>query len=131
MLQSMGRKIGVMIDQTLKCHPELAGEGIEYSWGCAKNFYQCLPLSEKKKKEKFMSSMRKSLAQAILNQDSKRAREYICAYHTIMRKETEAAKPDTHLNDPMVTPMKIEKLVKEFKMHRCAHDFNYSFIAEG
>ena len=69
MLQSMGRKMGVMIDRTPKCHPELAGEGIEYSWGCAKNFYRRLPLREKKKKEMFMSSVRKSLAQAILNQD--------------------------------------------------------------
>jgi hypothetical protein len=89
-----------------------------------------------KKKEKFMSCMRKSLAQAILNQYhimkfSKQAQEYICAYHTIMPKEIEAAKPVTHLNDPMVTPMKIEKLVKEFKTHHCALDFDYSFIAEG
>jgi hypothetical protein len=68
MLQSMGCKMG-MIDRMLKYHPELAGEGIEYSWGCAKNFYRCLPLSEQKKNEKFMSSVRKSLAQAILNQD--------------------------------------------------------------
>jgi hypothetical protein len=52
MLQSMGRKMGVMIDRTTKCHPELACEGIEYSWGCAKNFYRCLPLSEKKIKGK-------------------------------------------------------------------------------
>jgi hypothetical protein len=40
MLQSMGCKMGVMIDRMLKYHPELAGEGIEYSWGCAKNFYK-------------------------------------------------------------------------------------------
>jgi hypothetical protein len=37
MLQLMGRSRGVIVDQTPKCHPELAGEGIEYSWGCAKN----------------------------------------------------------------------------------------------
>jgi hypothetical protein len=49
----MGYKMGVMINQTLKFHPELVGEGIEYSWGCAKNFYRHLPLSEKKKKERF------------------------------------------------------------------------------
>ncbi len=83
-----------------------------------------------------MGSVRRSLAQAVLDQDrivkfSKRAREYICAYHTIMQKESEAATPDTHLNDPMVTPMKIEKFVKEFKMHRCALDIDYSFITEG
>jgi hypothetical protein len=31
MLQSVGRALGVSIDQTPKCHCELAGEGIEYS----------------------------------------------------------------------------------------------------
>ncbi len=32
MLQSMGRNMGVLVNRTLKCHPELAGEGIKYSW---------------------------------------------------------------------------------------------------
>ncbi len=31
MLQSMGTKMGILVDCTPKCHPELAGEGIEYS----------------------------------------------------------------------------------------------------
>ena len=33
LLQSMGREMGVLVDRTPKCHCELAGEGIEYSWG--------------------------------------------------------------------------------------------------
>ena len=37
LLQAMGRKLGVTMDQTLKHHCELAREGIEYSWGCTKN----------------------------------------------------------------------------------------------
>jgi hypothetical protein len=87
-------------------------------------------------KKKIMGSVRKSLAQAVLDQDrivkfSKQAREYICAYHTIMQKESKEATPHTHLNDPMVTLMKIEKLVEEFKMPHCALDFGYSFIREG
>jgi hypothetical protein len=53
MLQSMGHSLGVLINRTPKCHPELAGEVIEYSWGCTKNFYQRLPLDEKRRKEKF------------------------------------------------------------------------------
>jgi hypothetical protein len=94
-LQSMGCKIGVMINRMLKCNQELA-----------------------------------------VNQDqimkfSKQAQEYICAYHTIMQKKSKAATPDTHLNDPMVTPKKIEKLIEEFKMHHCALDFDYSCIMEG
>jgi hypothetical protein len=40
LLQSTGREMGVLVDRTPKCHCELAGEGIEYSWGCAKNSYR-------------------------------------------------------------------------------------------
>ena len=129
MLQSMGRNMGVLVDQTPKCHPELAGEGIEYSWGCAKNRYHQLPIAEKKRKEKFVGSMRLCLSNEVISQQrvvkfSKRAREYICAYHTLHKEQDE-----THL-DPVVTPMKVEKLVKEFKTHRCALDFDYSFIKQ-
>jgi hypothetical protein len=31
---------------------------------------------------------------------------------------------------PVVTPMKVEKIVKEFKRHCCMLDFDYSFIME-
>jgi hypothetical protein len=48
LLQTMGQKLGVTVDHTPKCHCELAGEGIEYSWGCAKKYYRRLPLKEKK-----------------------------------------------------------------------------------
>jgi hypothetical protein len=39
LLQSKGRILRAKIDQTPKCHCELAGEGIEYSWGCVKKFF--------------------------------------------------------------------------------------------
>ena len=51
LLQSMGKEMGVLVDRTPKCHCELAGEGIEYSWGCAKNFYCRVSLKRKKGKE--------------------------------------------------------------------------------
>jgi len=34
----------------MKSHPELAGEGIEYSWGCTKGVYRWAKLSKKKAK---------------------------------------------------------------------------------
>jgi hypothetical protein len=37
LLQTMAWKMGVTVDCTTKCHCESVGEGIEYSWGCAKN----------------------------------------------------------------------------------------------
>lgn len=40
LLQYHGRMMGCFVDRTPKCHPELAGEGIEYAWGCAKGLYR-------------------------------------------------------------------------------------------
>ena len=51
MLQSMGTLMGVAIDQSPKCHCEIAGEGIEYTWACAKNHYQGILLDKKRGKE--------------------------------------------------------------------------------
>jgi len=36
LLQHMGTKKGIVVDRTPKCHAEIAGESIEYSWGCAR-----------------------------------------------------------------------------------------------
>ncbi len=36
MLQTKGQEMGVLVDRTPKCHCELAGEGMEYSWGALK-----------------------------------------------------------------------------------------------
>jgi hypothetical protein len=40
-------------DQSTKCHPELAGEGIEYTWGQARGLYRKARLSNIKGKENF------------------------------------------------------------------------------
>jgi hypothetical protein len=48
MLQSMGTLMGVAIDRSPKCQCEIAGEGIEYTWACAKNHYQGILLDKKK-----------------------------------------------------------------------------------
>lgn len=53
LLHFYGSKMGVMIDCTRKCHPELAGEGIEYLQAMAKLYNRYQPLSCKKSKEKF------------------------------------------------------------------------------
>jgi hypothetical protein len=48
LMQYHGRTLGVKVDRTPKCHPEMAGEGVEYSWAGAKGFYRRLPLSKKR-----------------------------------------------------------------------------------
>ena len=35
-LQYIGSKLGATVDRTCNCHSELAGKGIEYSWGSVK-----------------------------------------------------------------------------------------------
>ena len=62
LLQSMGREMGVMVDWTPKCHCELAGEGVEYSWGCAKNTYRRVPLKKKRGKENFRNVVRECMS---------------------------------------------------------------------
>ena len=46
MLEMNARKLGVKVMKTPKCHPELAGGGIEYHWAAAKSYYQRLPVKK-------------------------------------------------------------------------------------
>ena len=88
--------------------------------------------------------VRKCMSRDVLTTDclckfSKRAREYICAYQTLRQQqrqhEQEQQAENTISNatttaedDTFATPVKIEKLVKMFKTHRCALDFVQGFI---
>ena len=73
LLQRMPEKTGsinvkVTIERTPICHAELAGEGIEYSWGYAKLIYRGLPSLEKKKgKDNFHKSVRHCLSEGVLS----------------------------------------------------------------
>jgi hypothetical protein len=95
LLQYHGRLLEVKVVRTPKCHPEIAGEGIEYDWGCGKGFYRRLPLSAKKTKIKFRESVKKSLdMNKVLTIRrrrlfSKRAREYMVAYSILDNNNSE------------------------------------------
>jgi hypothetical protein len=65
LLQYHGRLIGVLVNHTPICHPELEGEGIEYCWVCSKGFYWHLPLKSKKGKVNFKKLVRQALSQRI------------------------------------------------------------------
>ena len=94
LLQYHGRLLGVTVDRTPKCHPEIAGEGIEYTWGAAKLFYRRLRISEKRTKENFRKSVKRSTERStVLTVDrqrkfSKRARNYMIAYCAIEAQKT-------------------------------------------
>ncbi len=87
-----------------------------------------------KKKEKFLGSMRKPMSREVLSQEwivkfSKRAQEYIMSYNMIWQQQNLQQQPSQD-DATVTTPMIIEKLVKEFKNHQCALDFEYKDILE-
>ena len=53
LLQYHGQKLGVVVDRSPKCHPEIAGEGIEYLWGLSKFWYRRTPIHTKRSKDNF------------------------------------------------------------------------------
>ena len=89
LLQHHGKTLGVIVDRSPKCHPEVAGEGIEHSWGCAEGKCRCLPLSDERRKENFRNSVRQCMDRSeVLTVErqgalSKRARQRTLACHSI------------------------------------------------
>ena len=136
LLQYHGRLLGVKVERTPKCHPEIAGEGIEYDWGCAKGVYRRLPISEKRTKIKFRESVEKSMdSTEVLTIErrrlfSKRAREYMLAYSILDKEEMGSSEgvEDADEKKPHMTAYLIEKIVKQYKSHRSASDFDAGFI---
>ena len=144
LLQYHGRLLEVKVVRTPKCHPEIAGEGIEYDWGCGKGFYCRLPLSAKKTKNKFRESVKKSLDRntvlTVLRRRlfSKRACEYMVAYSILDNNDNNSEEEVVGLvggggdnepeTKPHMTAYLIEKIVKQYKSHRSAADFDAGFI---
>ena len=62
LLQDKLSTLGVQVHRSPKCHSKLAREGIKFSWGYAKNYYHCLPLNFKRKKENFCQSVQSAMA---------------------------------------------------------------------
>ena len=134
LLQYHGRLLGVKVERTPKCHPEIAGEGIEYDWGCAKGVYRRLPISEKRSKKKFGESVQKAMdSTEVLTIErrrlfSKRAREYMLAYSILDNEEMGSLESVDDDKKPHMTAYLIEKIVKQYKSHRSAADFDAGFI---
>ena len=126
-LQKVGETLGVMIEHTPKYHAELAGEGVEYDWGCGKQRYRRQPLNRKRPVDKFRSLVKECfgiayLTNAIVRKTARRARAYICAHHWLDNGAD--GLPDTS----EISLAKIEQLSKQMRTHRCAFDFDKGYI---
>jgi hypothetical protein len=129
LLQSKGQDMGILVDRTPKCHCELAGEGIEYSWGCAKNLYRRQPLKTKRGKANFRGTVQQCFSREVLTIErvrlfSQRARAYMLAYQMLRQEQEEEGVSST---DTSSCPVNVEKILKKFKSHRCAMDFDKAF----
>ena len=153
-LQHLGRQLGVTVLLTPKFHAELAGEGVEYSWAHAKAFYRRLPVSRKRGRDNFKQLVKEStcpenvLTKVRIEKFASRARAYICTYHHIEEEKNKKQRlsavaaeiveePATVLPDGDAVPnpkhqellyTEIERLMKAFKGHRCALDFDRGFV---
>jgi hypothetical protein len=90
-----------------------------------------LRLHNKRGKEKFKAAVAKCLDREILTTErvrkfSRRARKYVSTYYIIAkeREGQQIATEATHLDAPLI---QVEKMVKLFKTHRCAMDFDTHF----
>ena len=140
-LQYLGSQLGVRVQLTLKFHAELAGEGVEYSWAHAKSHYRRVPVSRKRGRENFKELVRECtcpvdvLSKVRIEKFAARARAYICTYYHLDQQQ------QIHTDDVAAAPSdaccpkkqellynEIERLMKAFKGHICALDFDSGFV---
>ena len=118
LLQLHAQKLGVSINRSPKCHPELAGEGIEYLWALAKWYYRRSPILKKRSKTKFIKLVEESTSpDLVLRACIKKARSYMKLYKAL---------EDVNLNDEMKNEKHdiIEKSIKVYskmKQTSCTH----------
>ena len=89
LLQYHTNLMGVRLERSPKCHPEIAGEGVEYGWALSKVEYRRLPIARKKSKDGFLKLVRHCMDnKSILNLErmracSRRAHQYMLLYKTV------------------------------------------------
>lgn len=134
LLQVRAEEMGISIVRSPKCHPEIAGEGIEYVWGVSKNDYKRQPLEQKRGIDNFLNLVTKSVSTDRITKEiargcAARARAYMLAYrarHLLSINASEDVEEELR-NNPICFDL-LDKCVKKFRAHRSANDFDKSFI---
>ena len=124
-------KLHVMLRMTPKCHPEIAGQGIEYAWGYAKlRFRQHF---NDRTAANLDNNVRNTLSLNVLTREHIKkfickVRDYKLTYLFLLEStnavtgERKNGELSSHSHD------KIEFIIKLFKQHRSALDSDYAFI---
>ena len=138
LLQFHAKKLGVKIDRTPKCHPELAGEGIEYLWALAEFFYRQSPIEDKRTKEKFKRLVYKSTdCSSVLSISGARAcSKKACSYMKLYKAfEDLPLSDDDKINNEKHSILEktiklYSKMKKKCKSHRSVADMNVADVRE-
>ena len=137
LLQFHGNKLGVIVDRSPKCHPEIAGEGIEYLWGLSKVWYRKAPIARKRSKESFRTLVSEATdGNTVLNIQrvrscSKKARAYMKLYKAFRELTVEEFSLIANKYSLMESAIKkYSKLKKKGKTHRNVLDRNNDDILE-
>ena len=139
LLQYYAKKLGVESDRSPVCHPEIAGEGIEFDWGCSKVYYRSQPLCRKRSKENFITLVNESLGMEILSikqsrSNARRARMYMLAYKALedsYYEKENTTEIDVKVDTTRYNHTLIEKCVNLFKrrrVHRNVVDFDKKYL---
>jgi len=127
-LQHLAKRLGTEVICSPKYHAEIAGEGIEYCWALAKNWFKRIPLSERKTREQFEAKVDEALSTSVLTITrvrgcARRQRTYILAYAHLHKGEEagEGAAAAKQFVD-------IEKMAQLQKAHRSAADQDTAYI---
>ena len=114
---------------TPKFHCELAGEGIEYSWGASKRVYRRYPLKRKRFASKFEACVKRSISLVtplMANRFSAKARSYMMGYKHRRVMIDECENTD---NDIIVWSHDYnEKIHKIYRGHRDANTIEGHYI---
>ena len=133
LLQYRAEQLGMKIDCSPKFHPEIAGEGIEFCWGAAKNYYRSFSWKEKKTKENWMRLVKQSTCNKTIlpihriRLFSRRIRCYMLSYLGIeaakvkQQEENMPNPPGPDLKIPEMNVQLVERLVKVYKSPHKSH----------
>jgi hypothetical protein len=108
-----------------KCHPEVAGTGIEYIWGFSKSRFRNktndgVPKNLEKNILKSLSIIgMDNLCHERVMRFTRKSRDYIMAYKAIR---------DNSANTGVITKALIENMTKKHKAHRNMIDISSKFI---
>jgi len=128
-LEEMLISRGHIMIKSPKCHPEVAGCGIEFTWGMGKKYYRANDPYDNKKsdlKQRIKNALDpiKVLHIKRIWKYSRRTRAYRSAYYDIYNKKL------IDNNQTIVSYEKIQSMMKTYKTHRNILDIEQRFLNE-